>query len=375
MSNSNLGLYLHVPFCASRCPYCSFFTKRPEGSERDLYVNALKWDLTARSAFLHAKVDTVYFGGGTPSVLPGQDIADLLQTIEGIFYLVPAPGMDAPEITVECNPSSDLESFLPVVAEAGVNRISLGLQSAVDAERKALGRKADAERVKDCIALAQANGITNLSLDVMLGVPGQTAESLARTLDFCAESGATHVSAYILKLEEGTVFWKRQDQLNLPDEDTVAALYTQTCDTLESYGFRQYEISNFAKPGYESRHNLKYWHCEDYMGFGPSAHSFIDGGRFYYPADLEAYLAEKARLVHDGPGGSPGERLMLALRLTEGYTGPLSDAVLSRAREPQLQPFVKLEPAGPEGWHLSLTRDGFLVSNAVLAELLKDIDI
>ena len=111
------------------------------------------------------------------------------------------------------------------------------------------------------------------------------------------------------------------------------------------------------------------------MGFGPSAHSFIDGGRFYYPADLEAYLAEKARLVHDGPGGSPGERLMLALRLTEGYTGPLSDAVLSRAREPQLQPFVKLEPAGPEGWHLSLTRDGFLVSNAVLAELLKDIDI
>lgn len=375
MSNSNLGLYLHVPFCASRCPYCSFFTKRPEGSERDLYVNALKWDLTARSAFLHAKVDTVYFGGGTPSVLPGQDIADLLQTIEGLFYLVPAPGMDAPEITVECNPSSDLESFLPVVAEAGVNRISLGLQSAVDAERKALGRKADAGRVKDCIALAQANGITNLSLDVMLGVPGQTAESLARTLDFCAESGATHVSAYILKLEEGTVFWKRQDQLNLPDEDTVAALYTQTCDTLESYGFRQYEISNFAKPGYESRHNLKYWHCEDYMGFGPSAHSFIDGGRFYYPADLEAYLAEKARLVHDGPGGSPGERLMLALRLTEGYTGPLSDAVLSRAREPQLQPFVKLEPAGPEGWHLSLTRDGFLVSNAVLAELLKDIDI
>ena len=375
MSNSNLGLYLHVPFCASRCPYCSFFTKRPEGSERDLYVNALKWDLTARSAFLHAKVDTVYFGGGTPSVLPGQDIADLLQTIEGLFYLVPAPGMDAPEITVECNPSSDLESFLPVVAEAGVNRISLGLQSAVDAERNALGRKADAERVKDCIALAQANGITNLSLDVMLGVPGQTAESLARTLDFCAESGATHVSAYILKLEEGTVFWKRQDQLNLPDEDTVAALYTQTCDTLESYGFRQYEISNFAKPGYESRHNLKYWHCEDYMGFGPSAHSFIDGGRFYYPADLEAYLAEKARLVHDGPGGSPGERLMLALRLTEGYTGPLSDAVLSRAREPQLQPFVKLEPAGPEGWHLSLTRDGFLVSNAVLAELLKDIDI
>lgn len=353
-----IGLYLHVPFCASRCPYCDFFTKRPKNGDIEVYAEAMKTELRDyRDRNLRA--DSVYFGGGTPSVLSGEVFSGLLGTVRECFDVTPNA-----EITVECNPSSNLEEFLPAAASSGVNRVSLGMQSAVDEERKKLGRRADRSRVEEAIHMAREEGIFNLSLDVMLGVPGQTLQSLDETLQFLLESKVPHVSAYLLKLEEGTVFYKRADSLNLPEEDLTAEMYLHTVEVLEKGGLRQYEISNFSLPGYESRHNLKYWHCEEYLGFGPSAHSFFGGKRFYYPADLEAFL-RKNPPVPDGNGGSFEERLMLALRLSEGYRGPIPKALLKKASQPKLRPFLEL---GEDS--LRLTKEGLLLSNTIIAELL-----
>lgn len=353
-----IGLYLHVPFCASRCPYCDFFTQRPVGDALNVYAEAMKTELrNTRDKTISA--DSVYFGGGTPSVLPGSLFTELLDTVRDCFTVT-----DDAEVTVECNPSSDLEHFLPAAAEAGVNRVSLGMQSAVDAERRKLGRLADRKRVVEALSIARNCGIDNLTLDVMLGIPGQTSESLKETLQFLLDSGVSHVSAYMLKLEEGTVFYKRRDTLDLPDEDAVGDLYLQTIETLEAGGLKQYEISNFARPGFESRHNLKYWHCEEYLGFGPSAHSYFRGKRFYRKADFDDFVSG-GPVVSDGPGGSFEERLMLALRLIEGYRGDIPDELRQKASQPMLKPFVEV---GED--FVRLTREGFLVSNTVIAELL-----
>lgn len=353
-----IGLYLHVPFCATRCPYCDFFTRRPVGDALTVYAETMKTELRdTRDKTIRA--DSVYFGGGTPSVLPGDVFTDLLGTVRDCFTVTPEA-----EITVECNPSSDLEHFLPAAVEAGVNRVSLGMQSAVDAERRKLGRTSDRKRVEEALRIARTCGIDNLTLDVMLGVPGQTLHSLQETLRFLIDSGVPHVSAYMLKLEEGTVFWKRADTLDLPGEDLVGDMYLQTIETLEAAGLKQYEISNFARPGFESRHNLKYWHCEEYLGFGPSAHSYFRGKRFYRAPDWDAFVAGDP-VVADGTGGSFEERLMLALRLTEGYRGEIPPELREKASQPLLKPFVEV---GDD--FVRLTKEGFLVSNTVIAELL-----
>lgn len=354
----HIGLYLHVPFCASQCPYCNFYKERTEESVRFSYVEALKKDILAyRDAGFG--FDTIYFGGGTPSLLKGEWVADLLTTIRQNFSVT-----EDAEITVECNPSSDLEDFLPKVRAAGVNRVSLGMQSAVDGERKALGRRADRQRVARCISLCREQDIENISIDIMLGVPGQTEESLQDTLAFCVETGVPHISAYMLKLEEGTVFYQRQEKLNLPEEDTVCRFYEQAEAFFSKNGYVHYEISNFCKPGYESRHNLKYWRCEEYLGLGPAAHSYLIGRRFSCPPNLEQYL-EEPDVVFEGKGGSFEERLLLALRLKEGFSEPLTESLMEKVKQPYLAPYLSYD-----GTTLRLTEAGFLVSNTVIAELL-----
>ena len=358
MSMDPIGIYLHVPFCDTLCPYCDFFKKRPAEGETQRYVEQLKTELSSY-ADKKLRADSVYVGGGTPSVLPGDRLTELLTAVRAAFDVTP----DA-EITVECNPSSDLERFLPAAAEAGVGRISLGMQSAVDAERRSLGRRADRARVEKALSIARENGIRNLSLDIMLGVPGQTLQSLSETLRFVADSGVPHASAYLLKLEDGTPFARRADRLDLPDEETASAMYFAAIEALEAAGLRQYEISNFAAPGFESRHNLKYWRCEEYLGFGPAAHSFFEGRRFYRLADWDAFY-DGAPTVDDGPGGSFEERLMLALRLVEGYRGPVPPELREKASQRFLAPYLEV---GDD--FLRLTREGFAVSNRILAELL-----
>ncbi len=359
-----IGLYVHIPFCKGKCPYCDFYSVAPQKGVTDSYVAAVCRKLDQENRIY----DTVYFGGGTPSLLGADNVALILS------HTKRTPDC---EVTLECNPSDTggINSVFDfeIAAKGGVNRISLGLQSADDTERKTLGRRGGCDDVARAMAKAKAAGIENISLDLMLGIPNQTKESLLNSVEFCKNSGATHVSAYILKIEEGTFFYKKRDNLILPDEDETAELYLTAADALEKAGFAQYEISNFAKNGFESRHNLKYWRCEEYLGVGAAAHSFADGKRFYYERSIDDFINGKPP-VDDDFGGDEEEYIMLALRLTEGlffenfekrYGKKLPESITEKARLLQRHGLVNID-----GNRIALTKQGFLLSNSVICELL-----
>jgi oxygen-independent coproporphyrinogen-3 oxidase len=368
MTSKPLALYLHIPFCASKCPYCDFYSGRYPAETRARYVEALKEELETgfRSrAFLPPDVysrplSSVYFGGGTPSLLGAEPLTDLLNAARRRFTVLP----DA-EITLEANPSlEEPEAFFAALAESGVNRVSLGLQSAVDAERKKLGRRAGRADAERCVRAAYEAGITNVSLDVMLGIPGQTPASLNETLSFAANLGVPHLSCYLLKIEPGTPFHKLRDKLDLPDDDASADFYLQTCAFLKARGYRHYEVSNFCRDGLVGRHNMTYWADGEYLGLGPGAHSFLNGTRFFQPPDLDSFLA-RVPAEFEGAGGDEAERLMLRLRTDLG--APLTSFPDKTAA------IAAMERNGlvtVRDGQLCLTDKGFLVSNAVLAELL-----
>jgi len=357
---NNIGIYVHVPFCESKCPYCDFYSVRYDSSQTENYISSV---LRSMEKYRGLPADTLYFGGGTPSVLGGDNLSEMIKKIGEIFNFY------KPEITVECNPSSCTPELFEKLAEARVNRISLGLQSANDDERRKLGRRSDREKVRQAINNAKANGITNISLDLMLGIENQTFESLKKSVDFCLENEVKHISAYILKIEDGTHFARIKDKLNLPDEDETCDLYLHACELIEQGGLKQYEISNFAQKGFESRHNLKYWNCEEYLGFGPSAHSFYDGKRFYFERKIE----DNPTPIPDGNGGDLEEFFMLRLRLSEGiseeeiikkYNRSFSDSFLKKVKEFENYGLIK-----NQNKTISLTKQGFLISNTIISEL------
>ncbi len=366
-----IGLYLHIPFCKSKCPYCDFYSFSGKYSEKDEYTNVLRERILSSVYTLQnkdgCKADTLYIGGGTPSVLGAKNLATLVNACNSGFLT------DDAEITVECNPHGLDEDFFKVLQDSGVNRISLGLQSAVDSERRILGRLSDRNQVENAVKTAQKVGFSNITLDVMLGIPNQTEKSLNETLDFCISLGVPHISAYMLKLEENTHFYKNQHKYDFPDDDLTADLYLQMCETLENQGIMQYEISNFAKSGFQSRHNLKYWHCEEYLGLGPSAHSFLDGKRFYYDSDFNAFMNGNSP-IGDGFGGDFTEYAMLNLRLVEGLN---EDKVFERfGHSIPKEIYAKSKIFIDNGYMtksdngIALTRKGFLMSNTILSEIL-----
>lgn len=363
----NIGLYLHIPFCKTKCPYCDFYSMRGDESDRDMYTISLTESMEEWADKVNVRANTLYFGGGTPSVLGAENIAMLTRRARQLF------GVDG-EITVECNPSAVDDDFFEKVSSEGVNRISLGVQSVIESERKKLGRFSDRELIEKRIEQCLAAEIKNISLDVMLGVPNQTMKSLGETLDFCVNSGATHVSAYMLKTEEGTPYYKMRDRLNLPDEDTVADMYLAMSERLKSNGFCHYEISNFAKPGFEGKHNLKYWNCEEYLGLGPSAHSFLGGKRFYYPRDIE-YFKDGGEPIFDCDGGDEEEYIMLRLRLGEGiifedfekkYKKTFPSEIIKMSEK-----YISYGLMKKTEGSLALTEKGFLLSNSIIADLIR----
>ena len=368
-----IGLYLHIPFCVSKCPYCDFYSYPcPDEETLERYTDGLCAAMDRWAERLGAvTADTVYFGGGTPSLLGGERIARLLEHADRRFSLT----ADA-EITLEANPADDLYPVLRSFAAAGGNRLSMGMQSAVPEELRRLGRRhtpADAERaVRD----ARRAGIENISLDLMLGISGQTVSSVQTSVGCLAALGATHASAYLLKLEPGTPYGACPPPL--PDDDTAAQFYEVAADALESHGYRQYEISNFAVPGRESRHNLKYWDSRPYLGLGPAASSCLDGRRFTYPRDTAAFLTGVEPLTEPDeqiPTGSPAEYALLRLRLTDGLTAagfrerfsaPIPAAWIRRAG--QLPSTLVIANDGG----IRLTRAGFLLSNSLIGHILEE---
>lgn len=342
MSN---GLYFHIPFCRSKCPYCDFYSVKYEKELAEKYSDRLCDEIKKYSG----RFDTIYFGGGTPSILEPELIEKIIYASKAQFDV----SKDC-EITIECNPSKNLEKDFEKYAEFGVNRISIGMQSARNEERFALGRAAGQAEVAKTVSDARRAGITNISLDIMLGTPKQTLDSLDETFAFIDKMNVTHISAYMLKIEENTKFFEIQDRLALPDEDTVCNMYLKTIKALKNLGFEQYEVSNFAKPGYESRHNLKYWELDEYLGIGASAHSLWGGKRFYYDKDFN--------IIYDGIGGTEEEKIMLGLRLSKGIDKSLI--------KKDYRNFIKMELLGENNDNIFLTQEGMLLSNTVISELI-----
>ncbi len=365
------GLYFHIPFCARKCDYCDFYSFCPSDGQMDAYRDALCRSIARFAPQANALFDTVYFGGGTPSFFGGERIAAVLGAAKAAFALAPDT-----EITVECNPASVTKALCETLARAGVNRVSMGLQSAVAEERRVLGRQSDPAQTARALVWFRESGITNLSLDLMLGLPGQTPRSLQESLRFLAESGAPHVSAYLLKVEENTPLFRKKDTLPFPDEDSVCEFYLQAAEALEQGGLRQYEISNFARPGFESRHNLHYWRDEPYLGLGPAAHSFFGGKRFFFPRDFGAFLRGDPP-VPDGSGGDAAEFCMLRLRLTEGLSDKaFFDRFGEHLPESVFRKAASLEKHGlltVQNSTTALTKRGFLISNSVIGSLTEPL--
>jgi oxygen-independent coproporphyrinogen-3 oxidase len=366
MSNS-LGLYIHIPFCHSKCPYCDFFSIRSNLDDFKKYTATLKNNITHWSGKVTKKVDTIYFGGGTPSVIGADLLCDILKHIKTHFNVD-----NNAEITFEVNPNSGKFFDFSKVKSAGFNRVSIGLQSANENELKLLGRTHSPKDAVNTVNLAKNAGINNISLDLMMGIPEQTKETLKNSIDFCINNGVTHISSYILKLEENTVFYKRQNKLKLPSDDETAELYLFAVDFLKNNGFNQYEISNFAKKGYESKHNLKYWNLEDYLGIGPTAHSYIDNKRFYYNNSFEEFSANI--IIDDEPCNKEEEYIMLQMRLSSGlnfeaykkiFGHNLPEDLVAKAKKYEKMNLIKIDEKS-----ISFTPQGFLVSNTILADFI-----
>lgn len=363
------GLYIHIPFCDGKCRYCSFFSEKRGAAAMDAYTDDLCRILIQWSEQLHRTITTVYFGGGTPSLLGHERLITILNTVKRFFTVE-----ENAQITLEANPTSAGDLDYHALLNAGFNRLSIGMQSADDHEAAILGRRHTAEDARNTVLAAQRAGFDNISVDVMLAIPEQTISSLERTLSFCASMNIQHISAYILKVEEGTPFWYERDQLRLCSDDQQAEFYEYAVHRLKELGYIQYEISNFARDGKVSLHNLLYWHDEEYLGVGPSAHSFIDGRRFYYPDSFDAFAQN--RTAEEGSGGDEEEYIMLALRLNEGliferyrerFGDSLSQRFLSAAEKLSSSGYVQLNDRS-----VSLTLKGFLVSNSVIGYLLEN---
>lgn len=360
------GIYIHIPFCAKKCPYCDFYSRSGTDKLYNEYSAALAERIRTSPYIGKYQADTLYFGGGTPSLLGAERIGRLIGAVKEGF----APESDFSEVTVEVNPTGEFDYAL--LREKGADRISIGLQSANDSELEFLGRQHTCAQSANHIEQARKAGFENISLDLMIALPGQTKEKLKRSVEFCISQGAAHISAYILKIEQGTLFYRRRNSLELPDEDRTAEMYEYLCSLMKQYGYEHYEISNFCRRGFEGKHNLKYWHDEEYIGFGPSAHSFIDGRRSYCPRSMDEFKA--GTVIDDGEGGSEEEYIMLALRLSEGVQRKAySQRFGTELPEKYLIRCAPLEKAGliritEEGF--SLTEKGFLLSNAVIAKII-----
>ena len=371
---NKLALYVHIPFCVQKCRYCDFYSMAGGGREVFLaYKDALKRHFAAASVDAAGYlVDSVYFGGGTPSLLPAEILCELMQSIRTHFHLT-----DDCEITLEMNPRTSDEAAMKKYLEAGFNRLSIGCQSADDNELRLLGRIHSFQDFCKTVEDARAAGFANISADLMMALPGQTEESLLRSIDRIAALEPNHISVYGLKIEKGTWFDHHKDELVLHDEDSESSLYLTTVARLQKHGYFQYEISNFSKKGFESRHNLKYWNAMPYLGFGPAAYSYFEGYRYGYKRDFNEYLKATQTLDFGSlkqdeefltEKDVQEEKLLLGLRLNKGVV--LSDFSFHNSVDKYIETLCVNEFAKYAKGRLSLSPKGMLLDNLITSELL-----
>ena len=373
-----LGLYIHIPFCRSKCDYCDFYSLAGREEQMDLYQKALLSQFKRWAPLVKGRaVDTIYFGGGTPSYYGAKRIRELLLYLQRRF-----PVSRQAEITLECNPDSVDARSMAALRRAGVNRVSLGMQSADAGQLRCIHRIHTPRQVELATAELRRAKIDNLSLDLIYGLPGQSLESWQQTLRAALALEPEHISCYGLKVEPGTALARQVEAgLLLPDEDAQADFYLKAVELLQRAGFRQYEISNFAKTGRESRHNLKYWMGREYLGFGPGAHSYFGGKRFSYPRDLDRYLraarkgeVERTELQEVDSAERAREYLLLRMRTLRGIEAWEYRRKFGLNFEPinrRLEFFETHHWAELSGKRWHFTPQGFLLSNTLILELLE----
>ena len=366
-----IALYVHIPFCVRKCRYCDFASfSGVDAKKRSDYIDALCREIDDYKS-LGLTVSTIFFGGGTPSLLSPEEFRKITSHIRSAFNILPDS-----EFTLEANPGTLTEERLSAYIAEGVNRLSIGLQSIHKKELKKLGRIHNYEDFLNSFMLARRLGIKNINVDLMYGIPEQTADTFSETLHTVTDLNPEHISAYGLIIEEGTPFFSERETLPVPSEECECDMYYLAAEILKLSGYSHYEISNYAKSGYECRHNLTYWRAEEYIGVGLAAYSYFDGRRFGNTRDMTEYLSGE-RLTDDErltPDDEAYEFAMLALRLSSGFS-------LSEYRERFGADFLlgrealvdRLASAG----YLSviedrifLTERGFYVSNSILRELL-----
>ncbi len=364
---NRISLYFHIPFCVKKCDYCAFYSLPAQGDEiKHLYFEALNNQIDGFET--DKTVSTVYFGGGTPPLLGVERLCLIIEALKSKYNLA-----NDCEITVEINPGTVEMKDLALLRQAGVNRISVGVQSADDEVLKFLGRIHSFEQAKKCICQAQAVGIENISADIIFALPNQGFDTFEKGVRAIADLGVKHISAYSLQLEEGTPLYFKKDTLSFPDEDDEEAQYDVLCKILKEKGFRHYEISSFCKDGFESKHNLNYWTLGDYFGFGAGAHSFYKGKRFSAVTDINEFIAKSrisAFAVTDFEDAvlisaeeAEEERIMLGLRTDRGAFIP--EGARETARRIANLGFGEFESN-----ILKLNSKGFRVSNEIISEIL-----
>jgi oxygen-independent coproporphyrinogen III oxidase len=368
-----LGLYVHVPFCASKCAYCDFASYAGRQSDIPLYLDAVVREITRRGAEMgRPNANTIFIGGGTPSLLDESQITRVMDALLEAFTIE-----DNAEITCECNPGTLSASFARALRNSGVNRLSIGAQARQERLLRMLGRIHDWQQVADSVEIARQSGFDNINLDLMFGLPGQTVAEWRETLEAAIALRPTHVSCYGLIVEAATPM--RRDvaagKLALPDEEVERQMYELARRTLAEHGFEQYEISNFARGGYECRHNIGCWMRSPYLGFGAAAHSFFDDCRAMNPSGIDAYLAGEApKTERISKEEARFESLMLGLRMTRG----VNDEDFARMHGMSIREAFgeKLDkPIGDgllqwRGGALCLTRRGMDLQNSVLVDLM-----
>ena len=375
-----LGIYIHIPFCRSKCAYCDFYSLPCQERNEELmrrYLKALCAHIKECGALAPSyKVDTIYFGGGTPSFFGSAGLSTVLAAIRRSFDVD-----SQAEITFEANPDSVNDKLLQRLRAEGFNRVSLGIQCDDDKILQTIGRPHTYEQAKEAVEKIRKAGFSNISVDLIYGLPGQTLAGWKQTVENVLELHPEHISCYGLKLEEGTPLYENRRRYQLPDDDHQADMYLAAVDILTTRGFRQYEISNFARKGLYSRHNMKYWMGNEYLGFGPSASSDFAGSRFTMVRDIEAYI-EGIRTGGEVVDESDeitlwdraGEYIMLRLRTLNGISGEDYERRFRLPFEPLEKELEKQQALAnavksPDGrWRL--TPKGYLVSNTILIELL-----
>ncbi len=378
----NLGLYIHIPFCNSKCNYCSFVSMVGTDNEKMSYIDCLKKELAMRAKEYNSyyTISSIYIGGGTPSCLPVGAIKDIFQTIYKYFTV-----RNDAEITMELNPNTATEQKINEYVTSGVNRFSIGLQCIDKNVLLAMGRTHTVEDFDRTIDLIRDNGISNISADIIVGYPDQSTRAVVNTVEHLIDMKIPHVSAYMLSVEEGTPLQMmlHKGVKNLPSENTVVKMFNSVSSALIKSGYERYEVSNFAKPGFTSRHNKIYWRREDYLGVGVAAHSCISNVRFSNTEDVNEYctcirtkgkppVAHAKKLTLDE---QKEEYIMLSLRTSEGldtkgYMEQYGENFLAKYRD-KLAEYIKLGllVIDSEG-RVRATDKGFLVLNRIILELV-----